>query len=306
MLQPFITIEEQGLRDGLQTLPATIPIHTKIEWVNALIEAGLRRIQVTSFVNPRLVPQMADAEALIAALPNQPDVVFSALVLNSKGVERAAACGMRQLAISLSASDTHSKKNANKNISDAKLAFAAMMMQARANGIKVRGGIQCAFGCRYEGKISESLVLDLVKHHLDNGANEIALADSTGMANPIQIKNIADKALALCKNIPLTLHLHNTENKGYANMVAAVETGVTHFDTAFGGLGGCPFIKNATGNIATEDSVHLLHEMGYSTGIDIAKVAYVSSNIQLTLGHALPGLLYQLIANGSLKTNLKP
>jgi hydroxymethylglutaryl-CoA lyase len=306
MLQPFITIEEQGLRDGLQTLPATIPIHTKIEWVNALIEAGLRRIQVTSFVNPRLVPQMADAEALIAALPNQPDVVFSALVLNSKGVERAAACGMRQLAISLSASDTHSKKNANKNISDAKLAFAAMMMQARANGIKVRGGIQCAFGCRYEGKISESLVLDLVKHHLDNGANEIALADSTGMANPIQIKNIAGKALALCKNIPLTLHLHNTENKGYANMVAAVETGVTHFDTAFGGLGGCPFIKNATGNIATEDSVHLLHEMGYSTGIDIAKVAYVSSNIQLTLGHALPGLLYQLIANGSLKTNLKP
>ena len=147
-------------------------------------------------------------------------------------------------------------------------------------------------GCRYEGKISEELVYDLVKFHLDTGAQEIALADSTGMGNPIQMKRMMNKVLALCGEIPVSLHLHNTENKGYVNMVAALEVGIEQFDTAFGGLGGCPFIKGATGNIATEDSANMLHEMGYETNIDIKKVAIISKEMESILGEKLPGLMY--------------
>jgi hydroxymethylglutaryl-CoA lyase len=289
-----IVIEEQGLRDGLQTLELAIPPQKKLAWINQLVAAGLTRIQVASFVHPKAVPQMADAETVCSKLPVAPGVVFSALVLNTRGVERAIACSMKHLAISLSASDSHSRKNANKSLAEAKTAFAAMVELARANNITVRGGIQCAFGCRYEGAISEALVYELVQHHLDCGVHELALADSTGMGNPVQVKRMMTKVLELAGAIPVALHLHNTENKGYANMIAAVETGVMQFDTAFGGLGGCPFIKGATGNIATEDTAHMLQEMGYETGIDITKVAAISKEMEQLLGQKLPGLLYGL------------
>jgi hydroxymethylglutaryl-CoA lyase len=290
-----IIIEEQGLRDGLQTLSINIPIAKKIEWIQQLIATGLKRIQVTSFVHPKLVPQMADAEELIKLLPKDDSVIFSALVLNTKGVERAVSSGVKNLAISISASNTHSVKNANKTIEASKVEFAVMVALAKKNNIVIRGGIQCAFGCRYEGKIEELVVYDLVKHHLDCGVNEIALADSTGMGNPYQVKKMMQKIVALCGDIPVSLHLHNTENKGYANMIAAIEVGVTQFDTAFGGLGGCPFIEGATGNIATEDTVHMLHEMEYETNIDINKVAMVSKGMESILGEKLPGLMYKIV-----------
>jgi hydroxymethylglutaryl-CoA lyase len=290
-----IIIEEQGLRDGLQTLSMTISIAKKIEWIQQLVAAGLKRIQVTSFVHPNLVPQMADAEELIKALPKNESVIFSALVLNTKGVERAFASGLKKLAISLSASNTHSVKNTNKTIDESKLEFAAMVALAKENNIIIRGGVQCAFGCRYEGKINEQVVYDLVQHHLDCGVTEIALADSTGMGNPYQVKKMMQKVVALCGDIPVSLHLHNTENKGYANMIAAIEVGVMQFDTAFGGLGGCPFIKGATGNIATEDTVHMLHEIGYETNIDINKVSAVSKEMDNILGEKLPGLIYKIV-----------
>jgi hydroxymethylglutaryl-CoA lyase len=293
-MNPAIILEEQGLRDGLQTLSVTIPLQKKWDWINQLIDAGLKRIQVTSFVHPRLVPQMADAETLINGLPQRNDVVFSALALNLKGVQRAINCGIQHLAISISASDTHSKKNANKNLDEAKTEFKEMVMLAKKNNVTVRGGIQCAFGCRYEGKISETLVFDLVKHHLDTGITELALADSTGMGNPIQVKRIMKRVIELCGPVSVALHLHNTENKGYANLVAAVETGVTQFDTAFGGLGGCPFIQGATGNIATEDTANMLHQMGYETGIDIKKIAAISTEMETISGASLPGLFGRL------------
>ncbi len=290
-----IILEEQGLRDGLQTLSINIPIAKKLEWINQLVDAGLRRLQVTSFVHPKLVPQMADADELMQAIAKREDVVFSALVLNAKGVERAVTVGAKHLAISLSASDTHSRKNSNKSLSEAKTEFAAMVKLALQNNITIRGGIQCAFGCRYEGKIDEALVFDLVQHHLDCGVHELALADSTGMANPMQMKRMMQQVLSISKNVPVALHLHNTENKGYANVCAAIEVGVTQFDTAFGGLGGCPFIKGATGNIATEDTVHMLHQMGYTTNIDMHKVAAVSLDMQNILQAPLPGLMYGLL-----------
>ncbi len=289
-----IILEEQGLRDGLQTIAVSIPAAQKLSWINQLIGAGLRRIQVTSFVHPRLVPQMADAEELVNALPKRDDVVFSALVLNIKGVERAIASGIRHLAISLSASNTHSLKNANISLEAARAAFKEMVALALQHQVTIRGGIQCAFGCRYEGAISEALVYDLVQHHLDCGVQELALADSTGMGNPLQVKRMVAQVLAKAGATPLALHLHNTENKGYANLCAAAEVGVRQFDTAFGGLGGCPFIKGATGNIATEDTSHMLMQMGYSTGVNISKVAAVSREMEVLLGKPLPGLLYKL------------
>lgn len=301
--QKQIIIEEQGLRDGLQTVAIPIPLETKKSWIEQFIAAGIKRIQVASFVHPALVPQMADAEKLIAMLPDNEDVVFSGLALNLKGVQRTANTRLKHLAISVSASNTHSLKNANKSITEAKLEFREMIQFARQNKIVVRAGIQCAFGCRYEGTVEERVVYDLVKHHLDCGVQEIALADSTGMGNPVQVKEIMYQVLNLCGSVPVALHLHNTENKGYANLAAALDAGIKQFDTAFGGLGGCPFIKGATGNIATEDTVHMLHQMGYETNIDLKKVSVVSEQMEALLGAALPGFMHKLINRSDIQIN---
>jgi hydroxymethylglutaryl-CoA lyase len=298
---PAILLEEQGLRDGLQTLPQPIPTAKKLEWIGRLADAGLRRIQVASFVHPGLVPQMADAEAVFKGLQKKPDVAYSALVLNRKGVERAIAAGAEHLAISISASNLHSLKNTRMTLEEAKTDFRGTVAAARQNGVVVRAGIQCAFGCRYEGFIDPNRVLDLVKHHLDTGAEELALADSTGMADPRGLRALMEKVLELAGPVPTALHLHNTENKGLANVYAGLEAGVRQFDTAFGGLGGCPFIKSATGNIATEDTAHLLHQMGYETGIDLHAVAQISAEMAEMLGAALPGALYRLLSLEDIK-----
>ncbi|MFY8091800.1 MAG: hydroxymethylglutaryl-CoA lyase [Chitinophagaceae bacterium] len=305
---PNILIEEQGLRDGLQTLPITIDVENKIEWVNMLIAGGLKRIQVTSFVNPKLVPQLSDAAEVIKRLPKKNDVVFSALVLNLKGVERAIEAGIKHLSISISASNTHSLKNANKTIEAAKEEFKRMVTLALANGITIRGGIQCAFGCRYEGVIDENLIYNLVQDHLETGVQEIALADSTGMGNPYQVKRMMQKVKQIANETPVALHLHNSENKGYANVIAALDAGVTQFDTAFGGLGGCPFIKNATGNIATEDTVHLLHQLGYTTNINIKEVSKITLAMEALLNQNninsqlhIQGLMYKLVNQSNIK-----
>ncbi len=296
-----VIIEEQGLRDGLQTLPQVIPTEKKLEYIDKLVFAGIKRIQIASFVHPKLVPQMADAEEICRKIVKKPGVVYSGLALNVKGVERGIAAGIEHLACSISASDTHSQKNTGLTLSEAKKAFVAMVQLAKSNKIAVRGGIQSAFGCRYEGKIDPNHVLNMVDHHLDAGIDELALADSTGMGNPKQLADLMAVIVEKAKGIPVILHLHNTENKGYANLYAALEAGVRIFDTAFGGLGGCPFIKSATGNIATEDTAHMLHQTGYKTGIDIKKIASISREIEQTLGHELPGQLYRLIDKEDIK-----
>lgn len=290
-----IILEEQGLRDGFQTLPKTVSTSKKLTYINRLIDAGLTRIQVASFVHPRLVPQMADADELCRQLEQKEGIIYSGLALNLKGIQRGIAAGLKHLSASISASDTHSQKNARKTLEEAKTAFKQMVKLAKSNGISIRGGIQCAFGCRYEGKISSNHVLDMVKNHLDEGIDEIALADSTGMANPKHLQELMSKVVEMANGKAVILHLHNTENKGLANVYAALQAGVRHFDTAFGGLGGCPFIKSASGNIATEDTVHMLHQMGYETGIDIEKIAQLSLEMQEFLGYPLQGQLYQLL-----------
>ncbi|MDQ7024641.1 MAG: hydroxymethylglutaryl-CoA lyase [Anaerolineae bacterium] len=292
----FKTIEiiEVGLRDGLQREKTPIATSDKITMIHQLVDAGIRALQVTSFVHPKTVPQMADAEAVCLGIEKKEGIIYSGLVLNMKGLERAYDAGLRHVDMSLSASDSHSRKNANQSLREALDGFAAMVKKARELGLSVRAGVQCAFGY-YEADVTQEIVLDIVKSQLDLGIDSLALADSTGMANPRQIKTMLHAIKPLIGETPLILHLHDTRGMGLANVVAAIETGCTRFDTAFGGMGGCNFIPEALGNIATEDTVNMLHDMGYETGIDIAKVAQVSRTLQTIIGQELPGKMYQLL-----------
>lgn len=292
----IIYIEEQGMRDGLQTLSIPINLELRLKWIDILISSGIKRLQIGSFVHPKLVPMMADTDRLFLELRgrNYGGVLFSALVLNTKGVERAIDCGVEHLSISLSASDTHSMKNAGKDVERSKVQLVEMIKLARSHKIKVRSGIQCAFGCRYEGSISKNKVLELADFILDQGVDEISLADSTGMGHPLQVEELVSAVKERCRDKMIGLHLHNTENKGYANIYAGIRAGANIIDTAFGGLGGCPFIKGATGNVATEDVVHMLEQMGIATGVDIEKVKEVSLEVENIVGNPLPGLMYKL------------
>lgn len=289
-----VDIIEVGLRDGLQSESVIIPTTIKLDIIHRLIEAGVRRIQAASFVHPRLVPQMADAEALCAALPARDGVIYSGLALNVRGVERAGAAGLQQIDIGISASDTHSRKNAHVGVAEALQQVTAMATVARSQGMIVRAGVQCAFGCVYEGIVPVEQVVRIVDHVLSVGIDELALADSTGMANPRQIAHMLDTLLPRV-DVPVILHLHDTRGMGLANLLVALEHGIKRFDTSFGGLGGCPFIVGAAGNIATEDTVHMLDQMGVATGIDWTKVATCSQTISALLGRDLPGKLYRLI-----------
>lgn len=289
-----IIIEEQGLRDGLQVEEKILSTEAKLNYINRLIAAGVKRIQVGSFVHPKLVPQMADTDELCQALDHRQEVLYSGLVLNQKGLERALKAGLKHVAISFSASDTHSQKNARKTLAEAKEAFKIMVKEAKNAGLTVRSGIQCAFGCRYEGQIASVHVLDLARFQLEQGIDELALADSTGMGNPQGIASLMAEIKKFAGEVPLMLHLHDTEGKGIANMLAAMQVGVQHFDTALAGLGGCPFIKGATGNIATEDALHMLEQMGIATGIDSDKIISISRELQSFFGRKLPSKMLQI------------
>jgi hydroxymethylglutaryl-CoA lyase len=297
-------IEEQGLRDGFQSEAKVVPTARKLELVNGLVAAGLTRIQVCSFVHPKRVPQMADAEALCAGLSRRPGIVYSGLVLNLKGVERAVAAGLDHVAASISASDTHSRKNAGVSLDEAQDRYAEMVRTAKADGLTVRGGLQCAFGCRFEGRIDPNRVLDLVKRHLDLEIDELALADSTGMAHPGSVQELTGRVVEMAGDRPVILHLHDTEGKGLANALAAVQVGVRVFDTAFGGMGGCPFIKGATGNIATEDLATMLHQMGMETGVDVRAVAAISRSLEVFFDKRFPGSMHRVLGNEAMKVVL--
>ncbi len=293
-LPSHVQLVEVGMRDGLQNESQFIPTPTKQKLISDLTKTGVTKIQVTSFVNPKLVPQLADAEELCGLLESVPGVIYSALVLSQKGLERAHKAGLSHVDLSISASETHSRKNLNRSIAQALDEFRTMVACAKDYGLAVQGGIQCAFGCAYEGKKARAQVLQLVEAYLDVGVNEFLLADSTGMANPLQINQSIQSVQALIGDYPLVLHLHDTWGLGLANVYAALQHGVTRFETAFGGFGGCPFIPGATGNIATEDTLYLLSEMGIKTGIDLDQVIACSARAQELLGKTPPSQVYRL------------
>jgi hydroxymethylglutaryl-CoA lyase len=264
-----VEIHEVVLRDGIQNEKKIVPTGEKLRLIGDLVACGVRRIEVSSFVNPRLVPQMADAEALWERIERKRGVLYSALILSGGGLERAIRCRVPHVGIFVSASETHSLRNSNKNVADALKEAVRLIDRAHDAGIRVRAGVMNAFGCAYEGSVPVPRVMRLVRAFLKRGPAEICLADSSGLANPLQVEDVVARVRSETGQAELSLHLHNTRGLGPANVFSALCQGVSIFDTSLGGLGGCPFIPGARGNIATEDTVYLLHEMGLKTGVDL-------------------------------------
>lgn len=289
-----VTLIEVGPRDGFQFESKVLPTPLKVEIISGLVAAGLKQIQVTSFVHPQRVPQMADAESLLRALPVWEDVEFSGLVLNREGLERARRTGLQQVEISVSASDPHGRRNTGLPLDEAFQRGQEMVGSARKYGLHVRAGIQCAFGCVDEGAIPPQRVVDMARAFIDQGAAALALADTTGMADPLSIRRLVTEVQQSTGETPLILHLHDTRGLGLVNLMAALECGVTRFDTALAGMGGCPFVAGAAGNIATEDTVHLLDRLQVETGISIRDVAACSIKLEKFYGKKFAGKMVRL------------
>lgn len=294
-LPSSVTVIEVGLRDGLQNEQIIPTIEQKINIIHALVRAGVREFQVTSFVHPKQVPQMADADQLFKQLPVLPNITYSGLVLNMKGLERAHQAGVQKVDIGMSVSNTHSLKNTGKAISDKQPEILEMIRVAKSWGMKVRAGLQCVFGCVYEGKIAQAPIMEMVEAYLNVGIDELSLADSTGMGNPLSIQSTLTAVQPITADLPLVLHLHDTYGLGMANMIAALQMGITRFDSAFGGLGGCPFIEGAKGNIATEDVVYTLDAMGIESGIHLGDLANETRQLEKTLHFTFASRVYQLV-----------
>ncbi len=287
-------LHEVVLRDGIQNEKNIVSTEEKLRLIDRLVASGMRRIEVSSFVNPKLVPQMADAEELWKRIDRKKGVVYSALILSERGLDRATACEVPHVGIFVSASETHSRKNSNKSIAEALKEVLTLIRKASSSGIKVRTGVMNAFGCAYEGKILPRQVLKLVGSLFDEGPEEICLADTSGLGNPRQMKDMISRVRELTGKTSISLHLHNTRGQGMANLWAALEEGVTIFDTSLGGLGGCPFIAGARGNIATEDTVSMLHDAGVRTGIDLKKLIEVSRGFEKHMGLTFPAAVSHL------------
>ncbi len=296
---PKVILEDETLRDGLQMEERIFTREEKTAIFNLLVEAGMKRIQVGSFVHPKAVPQMADTDPFIAGLRVPPGVLITGLILNEKGLERALKCGLKHVSMSVSVSDTHSRKNANRSSSEALAAMVPLITQARQMGLAVRAGVQCAFGCVYEGKVPEENVYAAAEALAKTGAEEINLADSTGMAIPSQVRRIVRRVREILPAQTLSLHLHDTRGLGLANLLSGYEEGVKIFDVCAGGLGGCPFIKGAAGNVPAEDAVHFLEAEGVETGVSLEKLCTVVEKLESLLNRRLPGRMTRVLQSRS-------
>ena len=285
----FVTICEVGTRDGFQIEPEFIPTELKIEAVNRLSAVGMPRIEVTSFVHPKVVPQLRDAEEVMARIVRRPGTLYAALVPNDKGAQRAVQAGVDRLHTVLSASESHNLANVNMTVAESLVKLEAVAQVARAAGVPLQGGISCTFGCPFEVDVPLQNLEAIVARLVDLGFQGICLADTTGMANPAQVRRVVEHLSPRFAGIEWTLHTHNTRAMAIPNILAALECGVRHFDSSIGGLGGCPFAPGATGNVCTEDLVHCLHAMGYATGIDLEGLIGVSRRVQEVIGRELPG-----------------
>lgn len=291
-----VVLEDESLRDGLQFEQKILALEEKLSLFRLLAAAGVKRLQVGSFVHPKVVPQMADTEEFIQAVRDEtPGVLITALVLNDKGLERALKCGLGHLSMSSSASHSHSLKNVKRPAAEAFASLLELICQAVRSGLEVRAGIQCAFGCVYEGAVAEDRVIEMAARLAETGANELNLADTTGMANPLQVRQLVAKTRAAVPHLPISIHLHDTRGLGLANMLAAYEEGVGIFDVSAGGLGGCPFVKGASGNVAAEDAVNLFEQIGVKTGIDLKALCKVVDRYEELLGRSLPGRMNRVI-----------
>jgi hydroxymethylglutaryl-CoA lyase len=292
-----IIIHEVGPRDGLQVEEQTVPLEKKIKWVEGLIASGIDIIQLGSFVNPKRVPQMADTEELFKHfLPpgnRKGKTVFSGLVLNEKGVERGMNCGVELFCMGVSASETHSQKNTGMSIEEAQKRIIEMAKGVMSSGKNVQASVQSAFGCGYEGKVPEERVLGIISKYLEAGIKNISLADTAGHANPFMVEKLFGEIFKLDSTVNAACHFHDTYAMGLANCFAALKTGVKLFESSFAGLGGCPFTAIASGNVCTDDLVHMFHRMGMRNDIDVSKISEVSADAVKFFNRELPGIIYK-------------
>jgi len=284
-----VTICEVGTRDGFQIEPDFIPTEVKIEVVDRLSEAGVPRIEVTSFVHPKVVPQLRDAETVMAKIRRRPGTRYAALVPNDKGAVRAVDAGVDAIHTVLSASESHNLANVNMTIAESLDKLRAVMQVADRARVPVACGISTSFGCPFEGEVPPERLEAVVAALVDMGAGAVGLADTTGMANPRQVGRVLERLVPRFPGVVWTLHTHDTRAMAIPNILAAMEHGVTHFDSSIGGLGGCPFAPGASGNVCSEDLVHCLHAMDVETGIDLDRLIAVSRRVQEIVGRTLPG-----------------
>lgn len=296
-----VMVVEVGPRDGLQNERAGVPSAVKIAFLRALAAAGLREIEATSFVNPKAVPQLADAVDVAREVAGLPDVTVSALVPNQRGLERAIEAGIRRIAVFTAATDSFTRKNINMTVDESLSTFAPVIASALASGLTVRGYVSTAFVCPFEGEVSPDRVRDVSSRLIYMGADQVAVSDTIGAAVPT---NIYKTVGHLLKTIPagkLALHLHDTYGTALANVFAGLEMGITTFDSSAGGLGGCPYAPGASGNLATEDLVYMLERMGIRTGVDLNKVFAASCLIADALGRPLPGRVWKRMKSAEEK-----
>ena len=290
-----VMLMEVGPRDGLQFEKKILPTPLKVELITDLVEAGLQEIQVASFVSPGIVPQMADADTLVAQLPKRAGVVYNGLVLNVKGVERAAAAGLKSVEISISASEAHSRRNVNMTLKEAKGQAVDMIRLSRELDLAVRAGIQCAFGFSDDEAIPFERIQRMVEDFMEEGIEILCLSDTTGMADPVKIDTIMEKLCPLVGDLDMALHLHDTRGLGLVNVQAALQYGIRHFDASLAGMGGCPFVPGAAGNIATEDLVNFLHSLHIQTSVDIQKLARCSRRLETFFEKRFSGRMHRLM-----------
>lgn len=290
-MERSIEIVEVGPRDGLQSEPGVMPTAAKVEFINRLIDAGVRRLEVTSFVNPKKVPQMADAEAVLAALKKRSDVYYVGLVLNQKGFERAAAAGCNEIGMAVVASDTFNRRNQGVGTDESIEAWLQIARAAHAAGIRPQVTVSAAFGCPFEGEIPVNRVVEIAQRVAEGNPHEIAFADTIGVGVPSQVTEILTRVREVLPKMNLRCHFHNTRNTGLANAYAAVQAGAVALDSSSGGIGGCPFAPAATGNIPTEDLVYMLHRAGVRTGLDLDALIATGKWLQETLGRPVPSML---------------
>jgi len=283
----MVRVVEVGPRDGLQNEKAHVATDIKIVYIELLNAAGFPAIEVTSFVSPKAIPQLADAAIVFSAITKHPHVAYPVLVPNLRGMERALSAGVREIAVFTAASESFTRANINMTIAESIAAFQPVIALARANGVRVRGYISTAFGCPYEGKVEPAAVLRVATQLLDIGVDELSIGDTIGVATPNQVTAMVPRLVEIVGIDRLALHFHDTRGTALANVLAALELGVHIFDSAAGGAGGCPYAPGAAGNLATEDLLYMLHGMGITTGIDLAAVVRASQFITPYLGHAL-------------------
>lgn len=280
-----VTICEVGLRDGLQNEKKLFSVEEKLQLLNSVVASGIKVIEVGAFVHPKAVPAMADTDKLVQAMEQVEGVEYRVLVPNIKGVERAFASGIKKVKLTVSASEAHCINNFNKKPVDMMDEFNSCVEFVAKNNMEVSGAISTSFGCPFQGKVPVGQIENVVRHFLKLGITELSLSDTTGMANPRQVFELGSYMKRIYPQVKWVMHFHNTRDMALANIVAGIQAGITVFDGAFAGLGGCPFAPGASGNVATEDVIHMLHEMGIDTGINLEKAMETGRLAEQLVGH---------------------